>query len=168
MQNFKEEIAHIRAFVFDVDGVFTDGRILLTPDGEFLREYHMRDGLAVVQALKKGYPIAIISGGKGDQLRRRMEGLGVRHIYTGQETKVEALRDFSEQCGVPLDQMLYMGDDYPDIAPMRLVRIAAAPADAAEAVKSIVHYVSGFRGGYGCVRDMIEQVLRCRGDWFEI
>ena len=97
-----------------------------------------------------------------------MEGLGVRHIYTGQETKVEALRDFSEQCGVPLDQMLYMGDDYPDIAPMRLVRIAAAPADAAEAVKSIVHYISGFRGGYGCVRDMIEQVLRCRGDWFEI
>lgn len=167
MGNFKEEIAQIRAFVFDVDGVFTDGRILLTPDGEYLREYSVRDGLAIVHAVKRGYPIGIISGGRGDQLRKRMESLGIRHIYTGQDSKLESLHHFSEQCGVGLDRMIYMGDDYPDIAPMRAVRIATAPADADATVKSIVHYVSAFAGGRGCVRDIIEQVLRARGDWFE-
>lgn len=167
MRNFKEEIAKIRAFVFDVDGVFTDGRILITPGGEFLREYSVRDGLAVVRAVQKGYPIGVISGGHGDQLRKRMEGLGIRHIYTGKERKIESLHHFAEQCGVPLDEMLYMGDDFPDIEPMRAVRIATAPADADAMVKGLVHYVSAFGGGRGCVRDMIEQVLRARGDWFE-
>ncbi len=166
MGNFKEEVAKIRAFVFDVDGVFTDGRILLTPEGEFLREYSVRDGLAVVRAVERGYPIGIISGGRGEQLRRRMEGLGIRYIYTGKDSKIESLHHFSEQCGVGLDEMLYMGDDIPDIAPMRAVRLATAPADADAAVKGVVHYVSGFPGGRGCVRDIIEQVLRARGDWF--
>lgn len=168
MGNFKEEVAKIRAFVFDVDGVFTDGRILITPEGEFLREYSVRDGLAVVRAVQKGYPIGVISGGRGDQLRKRMEGLGIEHIYTGKDTKIESLHHFAGQCGVPLDEMIYMGDDYPDIEPMRAVRLSTAPADAADAVKGVVHYVSAFRGGRGCVRDIIEQVLRARGDWFEI
>lgn len=164
--NFKEEIARIRAFVFDVDGVFTDARILITPSGEFLREYNMRDGLAVVRAIQKGYPIAIISGGRGNQLRQRMEGLGIRHIYMGQESKMEALLHFAAESGVPLEEMLYMGDDVPDIEPMRAVRIAVAPADADSMVKGVVHYVSAFGGGRGCVRDIVEQVLRARGDWF--
>ena len=167
MGNFKEEVAKIRAFVFDVDGVFTDGRILITPDGEFLREYSVRDGLAVVRAVQKGYPIGIISGGHGDQLRKRMEGLGIRHIYTGKESKIESLHHFAEQCSVPLEETIYMGDDFPDIEPMRAVRLATAPADADATVKSVVHYVSAFKGGCGCVRDIIEQVLRARGDWFE-
>lgn len=167
MGNFKEEIATIRAFVFDVDGVFTDGRILITPEGEFLREYSVRDGLAVVRAVQKGYPIGIISGGHGDQLRKRMQGLGIEHIYTGKESKIESLHHFSKQCSVPPDEMIYMGDDYPDIEPMRAVRLSTAPADAADAVKNAAHYVSAFMGGRGCVRDIIEQVLRARGDWFE-
>ena len=146
--NFKEEIARIRAFVFDVDGVFTDARILITPSGEFLREYNMRDGLAVVRAIQKGYPIAIISGGRGNQLRQRMEGLGIRHIYMGQESKLEALLHFAAESGVPA------------------VRIAVAPSDADSMVKGVVHYVSAFGGGRGCVRDIVEQVLRARGDWF--
>lgn len=167
MGNFKEEVAKIRAFVFDVDGVFTDGRILITPEGEFLREYSVRDGLAVVRAVQKGYPIGIISGGRGDQLRKRMEGLGIKHIYTGKDSKIESLHHFAGECGVPLSEMVYMGDDYPDIEPMRTVRLATAPCDAADAVKGVVHYVSAFKGGRGCVRDIIEQVLRARGDWFE-
>lgn len=167
MANFKEEVAKIRAFVFDVDGVFTDGKILITPEGEFLREYSVRDGLAIVHAVKTGYPIGIISGGKGDQLHRRMTGLGIEHIYTGKDSKIESLHHFSEQCGVPLNEMVYMGDDYPDIEPMRAVRLAVAPADAADDVKSVVHYVSAFKGGQGCVRDILEQVLRARGDWFK-
>lgn len=168
MANFKEEVAHIRAFVFDVDGVFTDGRVLITPEGQFLREYSVRDGLSVVRAVQKGYPIAVISGGHGEQLVKRMQGLGIQHIYTGKETKTDSLVHFSEQCGVPLSEMVYMGDDYPDIAPMRMVRISVAPSDAADDVKATVHHVSAFKGGQGCVRDIIEQVLRARGDWFEL
>ena len=167
MGNFKEEVAKIRAFVFDVDGVFTDGRILITPDGEFLREYSVRDGLAVVRAVKKGYPIGIISGGHGNQLRRRMEGLGIEHIYTGKESKIASHHHFSEQCGVPHAEVIHTGDDVPDIPPMRAVRLATAPADADPTVKGVVHYVSAYPGGRGCVRDIIEQVLRARGDWFE-
>lgn len=165
--NFKEELAHIRAFVFDVDGVFTDGRILITPEGEFLREYSVRDGLAVVRAVQKGYPIAIISGGKGEQLKRRMESLGIKHIYTGKDSKIESLHDFSQRSGIPLSEMIYMGDDYPDIKPMASVRVSVAPRDAADDVKSRATHVSGFDGGRGCVRDVIEQVLRARDDWFE-
>lgn len=165
--NFKEELAHIRAFVFDVDGVFTDGRILITPEGEFLREYSVRDGLAVVRAVERGYPIAIISGGRGKQLRNRMESLGIKHIYTGKMSKIESLHDFIERSGVAPEHIVYMGDDYPDIAPMRAVRIGVAPRDAADDVKAAATHVSGFNGGMGCVRDIIEQVLRARGDWFE-
>lgn len=168
MANFKEEVAQIRAFVFDVDGVFTNCRVLITPDGEYLREYSVRDGLAVVRAVKKGYPIAVISGGHGQQLIKRMEGLGVQYIYTKKESKTESLLDFAEKSGVDLQHMAYMGDDYPDIAPMRMVRLGLAPADATDDVKTEAHYVSAFRGGEGCVRDMIEQVLRARGDWFEV
>lgn len=168
MVNFKEALVEIQAFVFDVDGVFTDAQITLASDGEYLRQYNMRDGLAVVQAVKKGYAVAVISGGEGQQLERRMRSLGIRHIYLKQENKVEALLDFSKQSGVALSRVIYTGDDYPDLAPMRRVRLAVAPADAADDVKAAVHYVSGFRGGRGCVRDVIEQVLRARGDWFEI
>lgn len=167
MANFKEEVARIKAFVFDVDGVFTDCTITISPDGEFLRQFNVKDGLAIVRAVGKGYPVAIISGGKGDQLHRRMSGLGIEHIYLGKDKKVESLEDFSLKCGVPLNEMIYMGDDYPDLAPMSMVRLAVAPADAADDVKASAHYVSAFNGGRGCVRDIVEQVLRARGDWFQ-
>lgn len=168
MANFKEELAQIEAFVFDVDGVFTDGRVLLTPEGEYLREFYVRDGLAVVHTLRKGYPIAVISGGYGKQLEMRMEKLGVRHVYTSKMDKTDSLLDFAARTGVPLDKMVYMGDDVPDIAPMRMVRLGVAPSDACHDVKSVVDYVSAYAGGQGCVRDILEQVLRARGDWFEI
>lgn len=168
MANFKEEVACIKAFVFDVDGVFTDSRIMITSDGDFLREYNVKDGLAVVRAVKRGYPVAIISGGKGDQLERRMRDLGIEHVYLGRDHKCDALADFSERCGVPVSEMVYMGDDYPDIAPMRMVRLAVCPRDAAVDVRAAVHYVSMFDGGRGAVRDIIEQVLRARGDWFDV
>lgn len=167
MANFKEEVAQIKAFVFDVDGVFTDCTIMIAPDGEFLRQFNVRDGLAIARAVGKGYPVAIISGGKGEQILKRMSGLGVEHIYLGKDKKVEPLLDFSSKCGVPLSEMIYMGDDYPDLAPMGMVRLAVAPSDAADDVKSSAHYVSAFGGGRGCVRDIVEQVLRARGDWFQ-
>lgn len=166
MANFKEEVAQIRAFVFDVDGVFTDCRVMISNDGEILREYNVRDGLSVVRALEKGYPIAIISGSKGKQLQRRMESLGIKFIYLEKMSKVDSLKNFSDRAGIPLSEIVYMGDDYPDIEPMKMVRLGVAPADAADDVRAAAHYVSKFKGGEGCVRDVIEQVLRARGDWF--
>ncbi len=166
-KNFKEILETIEAFVFDVDGVFTDGSITIHPDGDFSRRYNVKDGLAVVHAVSKGYPIAIISGGKGSELQKRMESLGIKHIYLNRQTKVEALEDFSRVSGVALDRMIYTGDDYPDIAPMSMVRLGVAPADGAYAVQEQAHYTSAYEGGKGCVRDVIEQVLRARGDWFE-
>lgn len=166
MANFKEEVARIRAFVFDVDGVFTDCRVMISNDGEILREYNVRDGLSVVRALEKGYPIAIISGSKGKQLQRRMESLGIKFIYLEKMSKVDSLKNFSDRAGIPLNEIVYMGDDYPDIEPMKMVRLGVAPADAADDVRAAAHYVSKFKGGEGCVRDVIEQVLRARGDWF--
>lgn len=167
MANFKEEVEQIRAFAFDVDGVFTDCRVMITPDGQMLREYNVRDGLAVVRAIEKGYPIAIISGSKGRQLQRRMESLGIKYIYLEKISKTDSLKNFSERCSIPLNEIAYMGDDYPDIAPMKMVRLGIAPSDAADDVRAAAHYVSKFKGGEGCVRDVIEQVLRARGDWFE-
>lgn len=166
MANFKEEVAEIRAFVFDVDGVFTDCKVMVMPDGELLREYNVRDGLSLTRAIQKGYPVAIISGSRGRQLQQRMESLGVKYIYLDKIDKVDSLQNFSDRSGIPLHEIVYMGDDYPDIAPMNMVRLGVAPADAADDVKATAHYVSRFNGGQGCVRDIIEQVLRARGDWF--
>ncbi|CDN33072.1 3-deoxy-D-manno-octulosonate 8-phosphate phosphatase [Mucinivorans hirudinis] len=166
MANFKEELEKIQAFVFDVDGVFTDCTIDIDAEGELYRRFNVRDGLAVVRAIEKGYPIAIISGSRGKQLQRRMESLGIRYIYLEKMSKTESVRNFSERAGVPLENILYMGDDYPDIEPMRMVGLSVAPADAADDVRAIARYVSKFTGGAGCVRDAIEQVLRVHNHWF--
>lgn len=166
MANFKEEVAQIRAFVFDVDGVFTDCKITITPDGEIIREFNVRDGLSVVRAIEKGYPIAIISGSRGKQLQRRMESLGIKYIYLEKMSKTDSLQNFADRSGIALNEIVYMGDDYPDIAPMQMVRLGVAPADAADDVRAVAQYVSKFKGGEGCVRDIIEQVLRAYGDWF--
>lgn len=166
-KNFKEILEQIEAFVFDVDGVFTDCKITISPEGEYLRQFNVKDGLAVVRAIRKGYPIAIISGGKGRQLEQRMTDLGIKHIYLNRETKVAALEDFAHQVNIPLEKMVYMGDDFPDLAPMSMVRLGVAPSDAIDSIRAKAHYTSAFVGGNGCVRDIIEQVLRSRGDWFE-
>ena len=165
-KNFKEHLEDIRAFVFDVDGVFTNGEVLITTKGEFLRKFNMKDGLAVVRAVEKNYPIAIISAGRGEQVEARMKMLGITHIYMQQHNKLEKLNEFAEEIGIPLSQITYMGDDYPDLESIKAVRLGVAPADAADDIKAAAAYTSAFNGGQGCVRDIIEQVLRARGDWF--
>ena len=165
MGNFKEEIAKIEAFVFDVDGVFTDGRITLTPEGEFIRSYNSKDGYAVAYALKKGYKVCIISGGRGKALEMRFKMLGANKIITGCMDKIVELQQFMEEYGLKNHQVAFMGDDLPDLEAMAHCGIAVCPSDAAAEIVEISHYVSPFRGGEGCVRDIIEQVLRARGDW---
>ncbi len=166
MGNFKEDIALVEALVFDVDGVFTDGGITLLPDGDFLRCYNAKDGYAIVRALRAGYKVAIITGGWGPMLEKRFRMLGVTDLHTRcLDDKPARLRSFMENHCLQRDQVLYMGDDLPDIDCMEIVGMPVCPADAAVEVVQAARYVSQFDGGKGCVRDVVEQVLRARGDW---
>jgi len=165
MGNFKEDIARVRAFVLDVDGVMTDGGIISTPDGDFVRRYHAQDGYAIAYAIRCGYKVCVISGGRGDMLRRRLEMLGVTRMYLNCMNKIAAIDEFLADSALDPDQVIYMGDDIPDLECMREVGIPVCPADAASEAIEAARYVSEFRGGHGAVRDIIEQVLRARGDW---
>ena len=150
MGNFKEDIARIRAFVFDVDGVMTDGGITVTPEGEFLRTFYAKDGYALSLALKKGYRIAIITGGRGKALQVRFDMIGIEHVYTNCHHKLKALHELRDIWGMEPDEIMYMGDDVPDLEPMTHVGMPVCPADAAMEVIGISRYVSQFNGGAGC------------------
>ena len=167
MGNFKEDIARIKAFIFDVDGVMTDGGITVTPEGEFLRQFNAKDGYALSLALKKGYHVGVITGGRGNSLHVRFKMLGIEHFYPNCFAKLKALHELMGKIGVTADEVLYMGDDIPDLDPMKHIGMPVCPADAATEVVNISRYVSQFRGGEGCVRDVVEQVLRARGDWYK-
>ena len=165
MGNFKEDIAHVEAFVFDVDGVMTDGGIIPTADGDFIRRYNAKDGYALAYAVKRGYKICVITGGRGKLLERRLQMLGINRYYTDCMDKITTMRNYFAEEGIDPAHVIYMGDDIPDLECMREVGIPVCPADAASEVLETVRYVSEFCGGGGAVRDIIEQVLRARGDW---
>lgn len=165
MGNFKEDIARCEAMVFDVDGVFTRGGIVPLPDGDFLREYYAKDGYAVAYAVKHGFRLCIISGGRGRMLENRFKLLGIPDIYINCADKKAALDDFVNRHGLDPRNLIYMGDDIPDLEVMRSVGIPVCPADAAMEVVEASRYVSEYGGGQGCVRDIIEQVLRAKGVW---
>lgn len=165
MKNFKEKISHVKAFVFDCDGVFTDGKILPLPEGEMLRTYNAKDGFAVALARKRGFPIALITGGTGSMIEHRFSMLGVEDIYMSCHDKLVKLHEFMTKHNLEKHEVLYMGDDIPDIDPMVAVGVATAPSDAVYEVKGVSCYISDKRGGDGCVRDVIEQVLKAQGLW---
>ena len=165
MGNFKEDIARVRAFVFDVDGVMTDGGIIPTPDGDFIRRYYAKDGYAIAYAIREGYKICVISGGRGEMLRRRLEMLGVERMYLDCMDKINAIKEFMADYDLSPEEVIYMGDDIPDLECMRLVGIPVCPADACMEVIEASRYVSEYNGGYGAVRDIVEQVLRVQGRW---
>jgi len=164
-KNFKELLGQVKAFAFDIDGVFTDGTIIIHPSGELLRTSNTRDGYAVHVAVEQGFPVAIISGGKSDAVQERFQGLGVTDIYFGITDKLEALEDFRFKYGLELSNILYMGDDLPDYEVMQHVGIPTCPRDAVPEIQQISAYISTFTGGKGCVRDVIEQALRVNGKW---
>ncbi|MDE5851424.1 MAG: HAD hydrolase family protein [Alistipes sp.] len=165
MENFKEQIARVEAFVFDVDGVMTDGGIIPTADGDFIRRYNAKDGYALAYAVKMGYKVCVISGGHGRLLERRLQMLGIHRYYIDCMDKITTLRSYLEEEGLNPQNVIYMGDDIPDLDCLREVGIPVCPADAAAEVLEIARYVSEFNGGAGAVRDIVEQVLRARGDW---
>ena len=166
MANFKEKLNQIKAFVFDVDGVFTDGKIYLEPGGEFVRSVDMKDGYAIHHAIKQGYIIGIISGGNSEAVRKRFQFLKITDIYMNSKDKKSDFEDFYFKYSLKPEEILYMGDDIPDYEVMKLAGLATCPADAVVEIKSIAEYISNYPGGHGCVRDVIEQVLKLQGKWF--
>ena len=163
-QNFKELLNNVKAFVFDVDGVFSHN-VLVHPSGELLRTMNIKDGFAVQYAIKKGYPMAIITGGNSDAVRKRFESLGITDIYLKSQNKIEDFNDFLVRNQLKPSEILYMGDDLPDYEIMKKVGVPTCPADAVEEIKAISIYISHKTGGEGCVRDVVEQVLRVQGNW---
>lgn len=165
MPNFKEELNYVKAFLFDVDGVFTDGKIMLTTDGQQIRNMNVKDGYAVHHAVKKGYKVGIITGGTCEGIRIRFSSLGVEDIYIASHDKMRDFHDFMKKNNITKDDILYMGDDIPDFPVMKEVRLATCPNDASNEIKSISAYVSHKNGGYGCVRDVVEQTMKTQGTW---
>ena len=163
-QNFKELLGTVKAFVFDVDGVFSHN-VIVHPSGELLRTMNIKDGFAVQYAIKKGYPMAIITGGNSDAVRKRFESLGITDIYLKSQNKIEDFKDFLVRNQLKPSEILYMGDDLPDYEIMKKVGVPTCPADAVEEIKAISIYISHKTGGEGCVRDVVEQVLRVQGNW---
>lgn len=164
-KSYKEYLEHITTFVFDVDGVLTDGTILLTPEGEMLRTMHTKDGFAMKTAVDAGFNLCIISGGTNEAVRLRLSKLGITDIYLGAHNKIEQLSDYMSKHDLKHENILYMGDDIPDYPVMKLVGLPACPQDAVPEIKAISKYVSHKKGGQGCVRDVIEQVLKVHGKW---
>ncbi len=163
--NYLEQFRDIETFIFDVDGVLTDGQVLVMEDGSLLRRMSLRDGYAIKRAVKEGYNVCIITGSKSEGVKLRLQGLGVEHIYTGIEDKLKVFEKYVDDNKLDEGTVLYMGDDLPDYAVMRRVGLPACPRDAAHEMIEISKYVSPFDGGKGCVRDVIEKVLKLNGHW---
>ncbi len=165
MSNFKEKLNNIKAFAFDVDGVFTDGQVYLMPGNEFVRAMNIKDGYAIQHCVKMGYPVGIITGGSSEEVRKRFINLGVTDIYLKSYNKWDDYEDFRYKYQLEHQEILYMGDDVPDYPVMEQVGIATCPADACDEIQHISEYISDKKGGTGCVRDVVEQVLRLHGKW---
>ncbi len=164
-KSYKEYLNQITTFIFDVDGVLTDGTVTVTTDGEMLRTMNIKDGYALKTAVDKGYSVCIISGGSNEGVRKRLENLGLTDVYLGVQNKIEQLNDYLEKHDLKLENALYMGDDIPDYPVMKLVGLPCCPQDAVPEIKAISKYISHKNGGKGAVRDVIEQVLKVQGKW---
>jgi 3-deoxy-D-manno-octulosonate 8-phosphate phosphatase (KDO 8-P phosphatase) len=163
--NFKERLHKVNTFIFDVDGVLTDGSLLVMPDGEFLRRMNIRDGYAMQLAIRKGYRLAIISGGHSSGVPVRLKRLGVQEVHMGVTNKLQIMQEVLARFESDPSQVLVMGDDMPDLPMLRNCGVPCCPADAAHEIRNESVYVSSFNGGHGCARDVIEQVLKLQGHW---
>jgi 3-deoxy-D-manno-octulosonate 8-phosphate phosphatase (KDO 8-P phosphatase) len=156
---------NIDTFILDIDGVLTNNQLLVQNDGSLLRSMNIRDGYALQLAIKKNYKVVIISGGKNEGVRIRLQGLGLDTVFLGIADKLEKLNELIQAGTVNLATSLYMGDDMPDIPPMQQVVLPCAPADACHQVIEVAKYISPIKGGDGCVRDVIEKVMKLKGHW---
>ena len=165
MSSINYDLNKIKAFVFDVDGVLSCDVIPLHPNGDPMRTVNIKDGYALQLAVKKGYQVAIITGGYTDAVRIRFSRLGITHIYMKSAVKLKDYQDFLEKTGLQPEEVMYAGDDIPDYEVMKLVGLPVAPADAAPEIKRIAKYISHKDGGQGVARDVIEQTMKAQGVW---
>jgi 3-deoxy-D-manno-octulosonate 8-phosphate phosphatase (KDO 8-P phosphatase) len=165
--SYKTKLKNIKAFVFDVDGVFTDGSVYLLPGGNMCRVMNVLDGYAVVKALKNNYLIGVITGGNDEEVRHRINYLGIKDYYAKSPNKAIDFEDFKSKYDLKNEEILTMGDDLPDMNIMKISGISACPKNAVPEVKVISEYISPIEGGKGAVRDVIEQVMKIQGKWIE-
>ena len=163
--SFKQLLPKITTFIFDVDGVLTNGTLTIMPDGELVRHMNVKDGYAMKTALKNGYRVCIISGGTNEGVRNRLAALGIEDIYLGAHNKIEQYQELVKKYNLKAENILYMGDDVPDYPVMKIVGLPACPNDAVTEIKEVANYISNKKGGEGCVRDVIEQLMRVQGKW---
>jgi len=164
-KSYKEYLHQITTFIFDVDGVLTNGDIQISEKGELLRTMNVKDGFAVKYAVKKGYNMAIISAGTNTGVKQRLETLGVGDVFLDAQNKLETFNNYIKTHKLKPEEILYVGDDVMDIKVMKLVGLACCPQDAVPEVKNISNYISHKNGGKGCVREIIEQVLKVQNNW---
>ncbi len=160
-----DKFKQVKLFAFDVDGVLTDGSVYIMDSGEQVRAMNIKDGFALQLAIKKGYGIVVISGSYSEPVIKRLNKLGITDVFMKIENKLEKLQEYIFDKNISLPQVLFVGDDVPDYQVMKHAGIAASPVDAVEEIKSISAYISQYPGGRGCVRDVIEKVLKLNGDW---
>ena len=165
MMNYKEKLKKIKTFVFDIDGVFTNGEIMVDSHGNESRSFNTKDGIAVKLANDLGYNIAVITGANNNGIKARLNRLGIKNVFLNSSDKVKDLLNYSKTNNINLEKTVYMGDDLPDTFPMKLVYLKTCPFDAVPEVREISDYISNKNGGEGCVRDIIEQTLKVQGNW---
>ncbi len=163
--SYKKKLNHITTFIFDIDGVLTDGKVYISNEENLTRSMHTKDGFAIKTALKKGYRVAILSGAQDANVIRRLEYLNIPDIFIKVDNKLPVYESYLKEKNLSPKEVLYMGDDIPDIPVLRKVGLSAAPRDAVQEVLDTVDYISHKNGGETCVRDVIEQVLRVQGKW---
>ena len=164
-KSYKEYFPQIDTFIFDVDGVLTNGMLTITSNGELIRHMNVKDGYALKAALNAGFRICIISGGTNEGVRNRLAGLGIEDIYLGAHDKINQYKELEKKYDLNPENVLYMGDDVPDFPVMEIVGMPTCPNDAVTEIQTISKYISNKKGGEGCVRDVIEQVMRVQNKW---
>jgi 3-deoxy-D-manno-octulosonate 8-phosphate phosphatase (KDO 8-P phosphatase) len=167
MTNFKEALVRVKAFVFDIDGVLSLQTIGLNAFGVPSRTVNLRDGYAIQLAVKKGYRVGIISGSNSKEYKKRLKRLGVTDVYLNSRLKIKRFEDFLIKYDLKESDVLFMGDDIPDFEVMKKAGIPVCPSDADSEIKELAYYISDKKGGEGCARDVIEQVLRLHNNWMD-
>lgn len=165
MLNFKQKLKSITTIMFDIDGVLTDGKIIVLESGEALRNINSKDGYALHLAVQKGYRIAVISGGNNIGIQKVLSRTGITDVFINAHDKLAVYEKYILEHQLKHEEIVFVGDDLPDHEIMSRVGLAVCPNDAAIEIKNICHYISPRKGGEGCIRDVIEQICRVQGKW---
>jgi len=163
--NLLTKFLPVNTLVFDMDGVLTDGGLLIMPDGEWIRRMHIKDGYALQLAVKSGYQVVVISGSSSTAVEERLNKLGIQNVYQHVKNKQALLLELMKQKGLQKETIMFMGDDVPDLEIMQAAGVSCCPADACRDVLEVADYISPVKGGEGCVRDVIEKIMRLQGKW---